>query len=311
LLLILIPVFQATTVKGNILAVKSDFKAFSFENPGKSFISSDYSASISSYYNNTELTLFYAIPAPPTITCPGNIIQAADAGLCSANVNGLSAIINDPDGDITTLTWAMTGATTAASPLTGINNLASFVFNVGVTTFTYTVTDAALNSVSCNFVVTVNDTQLPVVICPADINTTFAAGDCDASVTTGTATASDNCGILAGSISGIRSDALALNAPYPSGVTTITWSATDIHGNIGTCIQKVTVTKSVLLVNYNFLGATGYPISPNQSAGGISCEATSSEPFFIDNSVGTATGPLAFVDNLMASPAIYLSLIHI
>jgi hypothetical protein len=39
----------------------------------------------------------------------------------------------------------------------------------------------------------------------------------------------------------VRSDGLALNAPYPVGTTTITWTATDASNNTDTCNQTITV----------------------------------------------------------------------
>lgn len=56
----------------------------------------------------------------------------------------------------------------------------------------------------------------------------------------GTATATDNCDPSV-TITGVRSDAQALSAPYPAGVTTITWTATDACGNSSQCPQTVTV----------------------------------------------------------------------
>lgn len=53
----------------------------------------------------------------------------------------------------------------------------------------------------------------------------------------------DNCGGTL-TATGTRSDSQPLSAPYPVGVTTITWSATDAAGNTGTCQQTVTVTNS-------------------------------------------------------------------
>jgi hypothetical protein len=69
----------------------------------------------------------------------------------------------------------MTGVTTGTSPATGINNLGSRTFNLGVTTVTYTVRDAAGNQTVCSFTVTVNDNQIPAITTqPA--NRTVCAG---------------------------------------------------------------------------------------------------------------------------------------
>ena len=66
-------------------------------------------------------------------------------------------------------------------------------------------------------------------------------GTCNAVLDPGVATATAD-GVVK-SIVGVRSDdpTLALDAPYPKGVTTITWTATDENGRTGTADQTVTV----------------------------------------------------------------------
>jgi gliding motility-associated-like protein len=55
------------------------------------------------------------------------------------------------------------------------------------------------------------------------------------------ATATDNCEV--DEITGVRSDGLALDEPYPVGTTTIEWTAADIHGNLSEpCTQIIIVT---------------------------------------------------------------------
>ncbi|HPT21159.1 MAG TPA: HYR domain-containing protein [Bacteroidales bacterium] len=91
----------------------------------------------------------------PAITCPANISQIEDAGFSYATVNVPDATISD-NCSVSNLTWAMTGATTDVSPSTGINQVGTHVFNTGITTVTYIVSDVAGNSATCNFTVTVN-----------------------------------------------------------------------------------------------------------------------------------------------------------
>ncbi len=86
----------------------------------------------------------------------------------------------------------------------------------------------------------VTDNTLPVITCPSNINVNADAGLCTAVVDPGTATATDNCDGTP-TIVGVRDDGGALNDPYPSGVTTITWTATDDCGNEATCDQTITV----------------------------------------------------------------------
>ena len=150
------------------------------------------------------------------ITSPGNITVANDVDACGAVVTFPAPTSTGSCGVLTT------------SPASG-----SF-FPVGTTTVTTTSTSGA----SSSFTVTVNDTQNPVITCPSNITVSNDLDQCSAVVNPGTATATDNCAVT---VSGTRCDALALNAPYPVGTTTITWKATDASNNMATCQQTITV----------------------------------------------------------------------
>ena len=91
----------------------------------------------------------------PVIDCPEPIVTYTSATTCDILItDGLSAIYSDPNDNIVSLTWVMTGATEGVSATTGINNMTSNTFNLGVTTVTYTVTDAFGLSATCAFTVT-------------------------------------------------------------------------------------------------------------------------------------------------------------
>jgi len=64
----------------------------------------------------------------------------------------------------------MTGATTGSSPITGINVVGTQVFNLGITTITYTAKDAAGNITTCSFTITISDVINPTITCPANIS---------------------------------------------------------------------------------------------------------------------------------------------
>jgi alpha-D-ribose 1-methylphosphonate 5-triphosphate synthase subunit PhnG len=100
--------------------------------------------------------------------------------------------------------------------------------------------NGAGNTATVQFTLTVNDTTAPVISCPASITRSNDAGQCSATVNPGMATATDNCD-NAPTVNGTRSDNQPLNAPYPKGTTTITWTATDASGNHSSCAQTITV----------------------------------------------------------------------
>ena len=96
---------------------------------------------------------------PQFTFCPSPVINApVNAAGCVASIAMTPPTYNDNCG-VTKLTWTMTGATTASSAMTGINNIPSpYGFNPGTTTVTYTAIDAAGNSKNCIFTVSVVNT---------------------------------------------------------------------------------------------------------------------------------------------------------
>ena len=151
----------------------------------------------------------------PTITCPANIAQANDAGSCSASIAVAPATASDNCGIASNI------------------NDAPATFPIGNTTVTHTATDVHGNAATCTQTVTVNDTELPVITCPADLTVTAPAGICVADPNLGAATATDNC-------SGVSA---TNNAPpaFPIGIATVSWVATDASGGSASCAQSVTV----------------------------------------------------------------------
>jgi len=155
----------------------------------------------------------------PIITCPTNITVSADPGLCSTAVS-YAASATDNCG-VSSITY---------SPVSGS------IFPVGTTTVTATATDAAGNTASCTFTVRVNDTQAPVITCPANITVNNTPGLCsNVNVAYPPATATDNCAVA--TITYSKASGTSFNV----GVTTVTATATDVNGNTATCQFTVTV----------------------------------------------------------------------
>jgi hypothetical protein len=159
----------------------------------------------------------------PAITCPANIMQATDPGLCSAIVNFATTAQDDNPG-----------VTLVSTPPSGTT------FSTGTSVVNCVATDLAGNNSTCSFLVTVKDNEPPKISSPPDKSVNNDPGKCSAVVAVGTATATDNCGITP--VVGLRSDHLLLTDPYPVGTTTITWTETDINGNNAVRTQKIVVT---------------------------------------------------------------------
>ncbi|HEV2829980.1 MAG TPA: HYR domain-containing protein [Pyrinomonadaceae bacterium] len=170
----------------------------------------------------------------PTIDAPQNLTVYTGPGAttCGAFVGdatlGTATASDNCPGFVVTRTGVPAG-----------NN-----FPVGTTTITYTVTDRVGNTAQDTQTVTVIDNTPPVVTPPGPVTLYTGAGatSCNVTVndldgTLGTGSATDNCpGVGAVSRSGVPAGNV-----FPVGQTTLTYSATDAHGNTGTAQQVVTV----------------------------------------------------------------------
>ncbi len=178
----------------------------------------------------------------PTITCPANVL-ANTGPVCSATpVTVPQPVFNDNCG-VAKLTWAMTGVTSGGSPLTGINFVPTMNYATGVSTITYTVTDATGNAKMCSFTVTVKDVTPPTLVCPPA--QTFCKVP-NNTYTVPVLVQSDNCVIVSTTykITGVTSrTGTGTNASgtFNQGVSTITWTVKDVNGNTATCATTVTV----------------------------------------------------------------------
>src|SRR4029079_19279049 len=111
------------------------------------------------------------------------------------------------------------GSTVACVPASGTS------FSKGVTTVTCTATDAIGNTNACTFTVTVTDNELPTLSCPSNISTNTALGSCVRTVNYATPGPSDNCpGSTVACVP-------ASGTSFSKGVTTVTCTATDASGN--------------------------------------------------------------------------------
>lgn len=176
---------------------------------------------------STTFAVTVADVEPPSIAAT-NLTRSSDPGACSAVIAELGATASDNCGGAT-----LTGARNDGAAMTA-------PFPVGTTTITWTATDGMGNTATAAQAVTVNDTEKPALIAPADLTITTGADatQCGAladDAALGAASATDNCSVIV-SRQGVPAGHL-----FPVGTTTITYTATDLGGNITTATQLVTV----------------------------------------------------------------------
>ena len=143
----------------------------------------------------------------PALVCPGNVTATASGESCEAVVTYAAPTVTD--------NCSGAGAP-VCSPASGST------FPVGTTTVTCTATDAAGNTGSCSFTVTVNDTDAPSIACPQNVTVSNDQGQCGAVVTYATPQASDECSQVGATVCSPASGSF-----FPVGTTTVTCTATD------------------------------------------------------------------------------------
>jgi gliding motility-associated-like protein len=171
----------------------------------------------------------------PVITCPlaGTTNVNADLGVCTYTQTGTVWNATGTDNCSTvTLSYTLSGATTGTG-----STLQSIPFNLGNTTATWLVTDLSGNTATCSYVIKVNDTQNPVITCPANMIVGNTTDYCSGNPTFTLPVVSDNCSVA----SLVRTTGLASGATFPMGLTTETYVVTDGSGNTATCSFTITV----------------------------------------------------------------------
>lgn len=165
----------------------------------------------------------------PVITTPADLNINSDNGSCEATNVVLGT------------------ASTSDTNTVETTNDAPSVFPVGTTTVIWTAKDEVGNTQTATQKVTVTDTQKPLItVTPQPITLCYNEGD----YTIPTIAATDNCGIDsisyiingATSRSGNGNDA---SGSFNVGVSTITWTVSDIHNNQSTVSNTVTINAPV------------------------------------------------------------------
>ncbi|MBL7809091.1 MAG: HYR domain-containing protein, partial [Saprospiraceae bacterium] len=160
----------------------------------------------------------------PVIVCPANcVVSHTDPGVCTWTspagcFTPLLAASNCP----ATISWEVVNPDGTTS--TGNDDVSGYTFQLGTSTVTYTIEETASGQTwTCSFTVTVEDNEVPVIECPADIVVVNDQGECGAVVTFDDPNVTDNC-TLPTANSSITFDYTGAEQTWtvPAGVTSIT-----------------------------------------------------------------------------------------
>ena len=145
--------------------------------------------------------------------------------------------------DTPTVTDACSGGTITPNVMTTFTNGVDCSKTM---TRIWQAADNCGNSSTCTQIVSVVDTIAPSLCCPNDITVTTCS---NSAIVKWTVKVTDNCtpGLVA-------TCNPPMTDPFPVGTTTVTCTATDACGNVGTCSFKVTVKAGTLKWNTVSLG---------------------------------------------------------
>lgn len=199
---------------------------------------------------------------PPVITCPQTTAVQTLPGLCYYTGAIPTATATDNCTASPTLAYSLFNGTNFV-PITP-----STQFPKGVNTIRCQATDICGNQRTCDYELVVNDAEGPELSCPLGL-TLFGAqnpsGQCTAIVQNIGPGASDNCPMLdvqwqlTGATTAQGADD-ASGALFNQGITTVTYTATDMSGNVAVCSFTVDVrcpTANVQVYKYHDLDCDG------------------------------------------------------
>jgi len=224
------------------------------------------------------VTVLDAIPPEPT--CPEDMTVSTDPGECGAVVE-----------------YSVTATDNCSSVSIVVSPESGSFFEKGTTIVRAIASDQSGNADTCNFTVTVNDNESPVVPCPNDIIFDNDPGLCGAVIEYAPA-ATDNC------------PEVAVSALPPSGtffelgITPVRVIAQDAGGNSDTCFFNVTIEDNEnpivtcpgdTVLNYDpeMGGAIlvyESAIEDNCATGSLICNPPSGSLFEVDASTVTCIG---------------------
>lgn len=199
---------------------------------------------------------------PPVITCPGNYSAFTSSNAPTGVINWGKATATD--------TFS---SATVSCPLFGTTT-----FAVGTTIVTCTSTDAAGNTASCSFGITVVDNQPPDITCPASFQDPLGPGQSNKTESWSIQT-SDNVGVA----SQICNPSSGSVLQYGSHI--INCMAQDVSGNVASCSFTLSIINTqppIIVCPATYIGQT----SLNANTGVVVWKAPSTLDHTANSNVG-------------------------
>lgn len=180
----------------------------------------------------------------PDLVCPSTDVIPNDPGECSAFVDfNLQPTSISDNCEVDDVRFNITGGVTA----TGIGLVQPQTFPVGQSLITYTVSDAAGNSTTCQITIEVGDTEIPAITCPQDIEVTIPPGETVATITLDVPMGVDNCSddlTYTYTVEGITFPVTTpIGVEFPIGETIVTGTVNDSSDG-ASCTFTVTVNQA-------------------------------------------------------------------
>ena len=186
--------------------------------------------------DNSRVQKFSTTAASPTANAGADQTVECAGATTAVNLDGSASTAGS--GTINSYSWAE-----GATPL-GTGAMLTVNLPVGIHTITLTVTDTGGGSDTDDVVITVQDTLVPNITCPADVVVSLPMNSTATSMVVNypSVTATDSC-----SSSVTVNSTPASGSVFPVGTTTVNATADDGAGHTSNCSFTVTV-------QYNFAG---------------------------------------------------------
>ena len=182
----------------------------------------------------------------PVVLCPVDLTIPSDENTCSAMLTFISPSAGDNCPG--TILQQIAGPVSSTS------------LPVGTTSLVFLATDLSGNTATCDFEVTVSDSEKPNISCPSDRTAFARASNCNSPFISFSVNTNDNCGFVevTNDFNGLSS----INSRFSIGTKEVIFTVTDAEGNESTCLFKVTVKDTVAPLFVNCPGDITLPTTP-------------------------------------------------